>query len=293
MVQKVSPTSALLKALEENGIPIDYIVGTSMGGIIGGCYASGMSPDQIEQMVLSADFLRWINGLPETGYNYYYHQSDETPQFLKLNLALDSTLNFRFNSSIASDVSLNFALTEKMAQASAISKNNFDSLFVPLRVVAADIFTQQEVVIRKGLLSDALRATQTVPFFYNPVRVDGKYLFDGGVYNNFPVDIAAREFKPDVIVGVNVSSKVYDEYPYDNDDKLISRSLLLLLLDKSDPSQVSDQGIYIQPNLKGFSSFDFGSAKSLIDSGYVQTIRQLEEIKSKITARRMFVMTSR
>lgn len=275
----------VLKALEENGIPIDYIVGTSMGGIIGGCYAAGMSPEQIEQMVLSEHFLRWINGLPETGYNYYYHRSDETPQFLKLNLALDSTLNFRFNSSIASDVSLNFALTEKMAQASVISKNNFDSLFVPLRVVAADIFTQNEVVISKGLLSDALRATQTVPFFYNPIRVDGKYLFDGGVYNNFPVDIALREFKPDVIVGVNVASKVYDEYPYDNDEKLISRSLLLLLLDKSDPSQLSDHGIYIQPNVKGYTSFDFGSAKSLIDSGYAQTIRQLEEIKEKIETR--------
>lgn len=272
----------VLKALEENGIPVDYIVGTSMGGIIGGCYAAGMSPDQIEQMVLSDHFIRWINGLPETGYNYYYHRSDETPQFLKLNLALDSTLNFRFNSSIASDVSLNFALTEKMAQASVISRNNFDSLFVPLRVIAADIFTQSEVVISKGLLSDALRATQTVPFFYNPIRIDGKYLFDGGVYNNFPVDIALREFKPDVIIGVNVSSKVYDEYPYENDEKLISRSLLLLLLDKSDPSQVTDHGVYIQPNLKGYTSFDFGRAKSLIDSGYVQTIRQLDEIRAKI-----------
>ncbi len=275
----------VLKALEENGIPIDYIVGTSMGGIIGGCYASGMSPDQIEQMVLSDHFIRWINGLPETGYNYYYHRNDETPQFLKLNLALDSTFNFRFNSSIASDVSLNFALAEKMAQASAISKNNFDSLFVPLRVVAADIFTQSEVVISKGSLSDALRATQTVPFFYNPIRVDGKYLFDGGVYNNFPVDIATREFKPDVIIGVNVSSKIYDEYPYDNDDKLISHSLLLLLLDKSDPSQITENGVYIQPNLRGFTSFDFGRAKSMIDSGYVQTIRQLDEIKRKITDR--------
>jgi NTE family protein len=275
----------VLRALEENGIPIDYIVGTSMGGIIGGCYAAGMSPDEIEQMVLSDHFLRLINGLPETGYNYYYHQSEETPQFLKLNLALDSTLNFRFNSSIASDVSLNFALAEKMAQASAISKNNFDSLFVPLRVVAADIFTQNEVVISEGLLSDALRATQTVPFFYNPIRIDGKYLFDGGVYNNFPVDIAAKEFEPDVIIGVNVSSKIFDEYPYDNDDKLISRSLLLLLLDKSDPSQVSEEGIYIQPNLKGFTAFDFNRARSLIDSGYVQTLRQLEEIKSKIAER--------
>lgn len=275
----------VLKALEENGIPIDYVVGTSMGGIIGGCYAAGMSPEEMEQMVLSEHFLRWINGLPETGYNYYYHRSDETPQFLKLNLALDSTLNFRFNSSIASDVSLNFALAEKMAQASVISNNNFDSLFVPLRVVAADIFTQSEVVISKGGLSDALRATQTVPFFYNPIRIDGKYLFDGGVYNNFPVDIAAREFKPDVLIGVNVSSKIYEEYPYDNDEKLISRSLLLLLLDKSDPSQIPDAGIYIQPNLKGFTSFDFGRAKSLIDSGYVQTIRQLAEIKSKIASR--------
>jgi NTE family protein len=272
----------VLKALEENEIPIDYIVGTSMGGIIGGCYAAGMSPDQIEQMVLSDHFLRWINGLPETGYNYYYHRSDETPQFLKLNLALDSTLNFRFNSSIASDVSLNFALAEKMAQASVISKNNFDSLFVPLRVVAADIFTQNEVILSKGLLSDALRATQTVPFFYNPIRVDGKYLFDGGVYNNFPVDIAVAEFNPDVLIGVNVSSKVYDEYPYDSDEKLISRSLLLLLLDKSDPSQLNEKGIYIQPNLKGFTSFDFGRAKSLIDSGYYQTLRQLEEIRGRI-----------
>src|SRR4249920_995577 len=244
----------VLKALEENGIPIDYIVGTSMGGIIGGCYASGMSPDQIEQMVLSADFLRWINGLPETGYNYYYHKSDETPQFLKLNLALDSTLNFRFNSSIASDVSLNFALTEKMAQASAISKYNFDSLFVPLRVVAADIFTQQEVIIGKGLLSDALRATQTVPFFYNPVRVDGKYLFDGGVYNNFPVDVAQNAFHPDIIIGCNVSSKVYDKYPYGEDEKLISRSLLYMLLDKSDPGKVPATGVYIQPNLKDYSA---------------------------------------
>src|SRR5688572_14368119 len=64
----------VLKALEENEIPIDYIVGTSMGGIIGGAYAAGLSPDQIEHIVLSEEFLRWVNGLPETGYNYYYHE---------------------------------------------------------------------------------------------------------------------------------------------------------------------------------------------------------------------------
>ena len=275
----------VLKALEENEIPIDYIVGTSMGGIIAGCYAAGMSPDQIENMALSEQFLRLVNGMPEKGFNYYYHQSDDNPHFLKLNLSLDSILNLQLNTSIASDVSLNFALADMFSQASAICNNNFDSLFVPLRVVAADIFTQNEVILSKGILSDALRATQTVPFFYNPIRVDGKYLFDGGVYNNFPVDVAQEAFNPDVIIGVNVSSKVYNDYPYSLDEKLIANSLLFLLLDKSDPGSVPENGVYIQPNLKGYTSFDFADAKSLIDSGYVQTLRQIDDIKKKVSAR--------
>src|SRR5688572_5363681 len=100
----------VLKALEENEIPIDYIVGTSMGGIIGGCYAAGMSPDEIETMILSEDFLIWVSGLPEKGVNYHYTKDEDGPYFLKLNLSLDSTFSFQFNSSLANDVSLNFAL---------------------------------------------------------------------------------------------------------------------------------------------------------------------------------------
>src|SRR5687767_9081810 len=127
----------VLKALEENDIPIDYIVGTSMGGIIAGSYAAGMSPEEIENVVTSEEFLRWVNGLPERGYNYYFHKNEDNASFLKLNLSLDSIFNVQLNTSLASDVSLNYALAEIMAQGSAISKNNFDSLFVPLRVVAS------------------------------------------------------------------------------------------------------------------------------------------------------------
>jgi NTE family protein len=276
----------VLKALEENEIPIDYIVGTSMGGIIGGCYAAGMSPEQIEHILLSDQFLGWINGKPEAGFNYYYHESETNPHFLRVNLSLDSILNFQLNTTLASDVSLNFALAEKMALASAIASNNFDSLLIPLRVVAADIFTQSQVILKKNSLSDALRATQTVPFFYTPIRVDGKYLFDGGVYNNFPIDVVQKEFNPDVIIGVNVSTKIYNDYPYELDEKLISNSLLMLLLDKSDPTLVPQEGVYIQPELTPYSSFDFAYAKAMIDSGYRQTIRQMDEIKVKVAARR-------
>ncbi len=276
----------VLKALEENEIPIDYVVGTSMGGIIAGAYAAGMSPNQIEDIILSKEFMGWITGHLEEGYNYQYSKKEDYPSFVRFNVSLDSAYGFLLNSSIASDLSLNFALAEKFAQAAAISKNNFDSLFIPLRVVAADIFTQTDVVLRKGILSDALRATQTVPFFYHPIKMDNKYLFDGGVYNNFPIDVMQKDFDPDIIIGSNVSTKVYDEYPYEEDEKLISKSLLYMLLDKSDPAEVPENGVYIQPNLKTFTAFDFKYAKNMIDSGYQQTIKQISEIKDKIAARR-------
>ncbi len=276
----------VLKALEENEIPIDYVVGTSMGGIVAGCYAAGMSPEQIEDIMLSKPFLDWVNGRIEQGNYYYYFRKDDEPSFLELNLSLDSTFNVLLNTTLANDLSLNFALADKLAQPSAIANNNFDSLFVPLRVMASDIFTQTQVVLKDGALSDALRATQTVPFFYNPIRIHGKYLFDGGVYNNFPVDVLQNEFHPDLVIGCNVSSKVYNEYPYGEDEKLITRSLLYMLLDKSDPTKIPANGVYIQPDLSSFTAFDFAKAKALVDSGYSQTMKQIKDIKAKIALRR-------
>ncbi|MFN8888078.1 MAG: patatin-like phospholipase family protein, partial [Cyclobacteriaceae bacterium] len=85
----------VLKALEENEIPIDYVVGTSMGGIVAGCYAGGMSPAQIEDIVLSKEFLDWVNGRFENGRSYYYFKKENDASFLKLNLSLDSTFSFQ------------------------------------------------------------------------------------------------------------------------------------------------------------------------------------------------------
>lgn len=272
----------VIKALEENNIPIDYVVGTSMGGIVAGSYAAGFSADELEAIMTSTDLMHWVSGQLESGYNYFYSKEDPNAAFLSIKLSLDSTFNASLTSSIASDLSLNFALAEIFAQPSANASYNFDSLFVPARIIASDIFTQNEVVIDSGSLSHALRATLSVPFFYKPIRIDGKYLFDGGIYNNFPVDIALKEFNPDVVIGVNVSSKIFNEYPYDKDEKLLNNSLLYMLLDKSDPGTIPDSGVYIEPDLKNYTSFDFGRAQALIDSGYVATMRQMDEIKAKV-----------
>lgn len=275
----------VLKALEEHDIPIDYIVGTSMGGIIGGFYAAGYSPDQIEQIILSQDFQNWVNGVLGDNYNFHYFKKDNNASWLSLNLAVDSSLSTSLNSNLANDVALNFAMAEYLAGASEKANYDFDSLMVPFRAVAADIFTQNEVIMDKGILSDALRATLSVPFFYRPIKIKDKFLFDGGLYNNFPIDVAKETFDPDVIIGVNVSSKKYAEYPYDEDERLISQSLLFMLLNKTDTTLLGPNDVYIEPDLSSYSSLDFSFAKSISDSGYVETQRHLDEISKKVIRR--------
>ncbi len=272
----------VIKALEEYNIPVDFVAGTSMGGVIAGCYAAGFSADEIEQIILSDEFLSWVNGEIDDRYEYYFYQSDIRPSIVSAEFSLDSAMRASVTSSLASDLALNFALAEKLAQPIEIAGYNFDSLFVPARIVASDIFTQTEVVLDSGSLSSALRTSLSVPFFYKPIRIGGKYLFDGGIYNNFPVDVASREFDADVIIGVNVASKVYNQYPYEEDDQLLSQSLLFMLLDKSDPGLVPETGIYLEPDLEGYTAFDFRKAEALIDSGYQATIRQIGEIRKKI-----------
>ncbi|MEO1051481.1 MAG: patatin-like phospholipase family protein [Bacteroidota bacterium] len=275
----------VLKALEEHDIPVDYVVGTSMGGVIGGCYAAGFSPERIDSLVTSPAFLGWVNGEFGDQYNYYYNRQDPDGAALSISIALDSATGAKFNSTLADDLSLNFALTEYLAQPSAKAGYDFNNLFVPFRAVAADVFTQTVVALEDGNLSDALRATLSVPFFYKPIKIKNKYLFDGGVYENFPVEVARNEFNPDVVIGVNVSSKTFTEYPYDKDDELVANSLLFMLLDKSDTEALGEKDIYIEPDLREFTAFDFAKARSLVDSGYVWAIRHMDEIKKKIKAR--------
>ncbi len=276
--------AGVIKALEENNIPIDYIVGTSMGSIVGGFYAAGYSADELMEISLSKEMQNWVKGVIQDDYNYFYTQKEPDARWMSVELSLDSTFNASFKTNIAEDHALNFALAEHLAQASRRSEYDFDSLFVPFRAMAAEVFTQTEVMLHEGNLSDALRASMTVPFFFRPIKFDGKYLFDGGIYNNFPVDVAISEFEPDIIIGVNVASKVYKEYPYNEDEKLINGQLLFLMLDKSDPTKLKDN-IYIEPNLEGLGSTDFIKAKSITDSGYVATLRQIEQIKSAINRR--------
>ncbi len=273
-----------LKALEENNIPIDYITGTSMGGIVGAMYAAGYSPIEIEKIALSADFQDWVIGKYKSDYSFYFQKNSINPSIITAKLAADSSLRLSFRSNLINDIPLNFALLELFAQASAIAKDNFDQLFVPYRCMVADIISQKSISVNKGSLAEAVRATMTVPLVYRPIKLDDKYVFDGGLYNNFPADIIKAEFNPDIIIGANVSSKTFNEYPK-NDDRIMNRLLVYMFLSKSDSTLVGENGIYIQPNLSNYSVINFSPVEALIKSGYDATMADMEKIKNAISRR--------
>jgi NTE family protein len=246
-----------LKALEENHIPVDYITGTSMGGVVGAMYAAGYTPAEMERIALSSDFQDWVNGRYTSDYSFFFQKNNPNPSILTAKLVVDTGLRLSFRSNIVNDIPLNFALLELFSQASAAAKDNFNNLFVPFRCMVSDVLSQKSITVRSGSLADAVRGTLTVPFVYRPIRLDGKYVFDGGIYNNFPADVMKHDFKPDYIIGVNVSSKNFNEYPKNNDDRLINRFLIYLFLSKSDSTLIGDNGVYIQPALDDYSVANF------------------------------------
>lgn len=139
--------------------------------------------------------------------------------------------------------------------------------------------------MRKGHLADAVRATLTVPLFYKPIRIDRRLLFDGGIYNNFPVDVARNDFKPDVIIGVNVSSKTYTEYPFEKDDFDLANTLLYAMMSNSDSTALSARDVYLQPDLGSLTSLDFKNVEDFFAAGYQEASKKMDEIEQKIKRR--------
>ena len=276
----------VLKQLEKNHIPIDYIIGTSMGSVIGSMYAAGYSPAEIEQIVLTPEFQYWVSGKQLEDKTFNYLTAEPSPSALRLGVAIDSSFNVRASTNLVNDLNLNFALAKLLAPASARANYDFDKLFVPFRCLAAEVFTRKQVVQKSGGVADAVRNSMAVPLAFRPIRnPDGRYLFDGGVYNNFPTDVMRKEFAPDVIIGVNVGDVAYKKYPFKNDDALLTGTILFLGANVADTLSVGANGIFIQPDLEGYGGADFERVQSLIAKGDTAAQMKMALIKQRIARR--------
>lgn len=264
----------VLKALEEAGIPIDYIAGTSMGAIVGGLYAAGYSPGEMEQLVTSPEFTEWVSGRIDPQYIYYFRKPYADASWMTFKFKYDSVLQTQLPTNIVSPVRMDFAFMELFANASAAANYNFDSLMVPFRCVASDVDANKPVVLKSGDLGSSIRASMTFPFYFKPIRINGKLLFDGGMYNNFPSDVAYEDFFPDIIIG----SKAAQNAQPPSDDNVVSQ-LTNMLMEKSNYNVICESGVMIEPQLKVVNVIDFSHTQEFIDSGYVAAQRKIAEIR--------------
>jgi len=246
----------MIKALEENNIPIDYISGTSIGALIGGMYASGYSPDEMIRFFKSSDFRKMKRFEIRFPKKYFLPTHIIKPQKVQIGL-------------------------EKLTgQATKLSGGNFDSLFVPFRCVASDVYRKEPFVFSKGDLATAIRASMTFPFVFEATKVENRLLFDGGIYNNFPADIMQQSFHPDFMIGSVVA---YNPPQADPNDILMQ--LQNMIINDTNYSIADSLGIVLNFDLKKKSMFDFSQIDSLVNIGYQETKKQIEQIKIKVQRR--------
>jgi NTE family protein len=256
----------VLRKLDELGVPIDFVAGTSMGAIVGALYSAGFSPDEIEALFRDTDWRSAFTDRPS--------RQDETMRQKDLDQRLLIPYRIGFNHG-----SFQFPMGAVEGQHldqmfnrllfPVVDVQDFDDLPIPFRAVATNLETGGEVVIGKGSLPDAIRASMSVPGFFAPVPLDGQLLVDGGMSNNLPVSVV-REMGADIVIAVDIST------PLLTADELtsvlaVSEQLTTFLTRKNTEDQIAilqPQDILLVPDLVGFSSADFKEAAEMSSVGY-------------------------
>ncbi len=268
----------VIKALEENDIPIDYIAGTSAGALVGSMYAIGYSPAEMEAYVLSEEFQMMSSGQLMPDQHFLFREDDPNSGMFSFSFSKDSILRKSLPTNFNSSAFLDFEMLKNLGTVSA-SIDNFDSLFVPFRCVASDIVNEGSVVFKHGHLNAAVRASMTFPFFIKPIHVNNTLLFDGGLYNNFPANVMYSDFDPDYIIGSNVS---FNEPPPEADN-LIGQ-LTHMLVTNSNFTLPCEEGVIIIPDTD-VSTFNFSGVKQAIQDGYNSTLKIIDSLKLHIIRR--------
>ena len=271
----------VIQALEENDIPIDYVTGTSMGAIVGGLYAAGYTPQEMMTLLTSPGFSYWSSGKTDPAYVVYFSRDEPTSSMLTIPVAPgDSTVHHSsVAASLISPLPMNFAFMELFAPYTAQCGGNFDRLFVPFRCVASDVEAQHKVVHSSGSLGDAIRTSMTFPIVFQPIRVDGRLLYDGGIFDNFPVDVMSTDFAPDIMVGVDVST------PATGSQTSLMDQIDKLVMHQQDYSMDPNRGIKVKVDLHNFGLLDWEKAWQIYRIGYNTAMSMMDSIKGRIHTR--------
>lgn len=260
----------VLKALEEQGIKIDAIAGTSMGAVIGGLYASGYKIDELEKLALDIDWQQALSDAPPRNDVPFRRKQDDRDFLVKQKLSFRDDGSLGLPLGVIQGQNLALLLESLLAHASDI--RDFDKLPIPFRAVATDIVSGEKRVFRKGHLPQVIRASMSIPAVFAPVEVNGRLLVDGGMVDNIPLDVA-REMGVDIAIVVDIGTPLRNRKQLATVIDVLNQSITLMTQRNSQEqlATLHPNDILIQPPLAGFGITDFGRAREMIDAGYRAT----------------------
>ena len=291
----------VLRLLEELDIPVDYVVGTSIGSIMGGLYAVGYNSSQLDSLVSSVDWSLIMQDAVTRRQAFFEDKKHEDKLLIKIPFmnsesfsreavnhkgeqastggrkGLSGVLN-NIPSALVEGQNLHSLLTSLTVGYQ--DDVDFNNLPIPFACVAVDLNTKEEVVFHSGDIVQAIRASMSIPGYFAPVRIDDKFLVDGGMLNNFPVDVV-RAMGADIVIGIDLHK--YDKSRTQNVENLgdMVGSMLTIMNGNKYQEGLSDADIVISPNTSSFGvlSFDEKSVKALLDIGYYAANEQIDMLK--------------
>jgi len=261
-----------LKVIEEAGVKIDYIGGTSMGAIVGALYASGYSASQLDTIFKNINFNKIISDNLPRGVKTFYEKEDSERYAIKLPF---DNFKIAIPQGYSGGQNIYHELVKHLYHVKDV--NDFGELPIPFVGIATNVETGEQVNLENGYLPEAIMASGTLPSLFEPFTIDGKVLIDGGVVNNYPIE-EVRKMGADIIIGVDVQHGLRDR------SDLLSATGILLQINNfrtaGDMVEKSAQtDIYIKPDMANYSVMDFDLDDEIIKNGENAARDKFEELK--------------
>ncbi len=275
----------VLKVLEQAGVKIDYIAGTSMGAVVGGLYASGYSATQIDSIFYNTNFDELLQDyIPRSSKSFYEKRNDQlyalTLPFNKMKVGIPIAF---------SKGMYNYSLLSKLTH-KVRNVRDFNKLPIPFVCVATDIEKGEEVLLNKGYLAQAMLASSAFPSLFSPVEIDGKLLIDGGVINNYPVE-EIRKMGADIVIGVDVQDDLKDRKSLKDATRILVQitnlDMIKLMKEKQ---KLTD--IYIKPDVSDFGVISFDAGREIIKKGEEASFAVYEQIKKLVDTTQPYKLQS-
>ena len=267
----------VLKALEENQIPLDLIIGSSIGSVIGGFYAAGYHADDLINLFRHIDWQDLFTD--ETQRTHLFWSQKTYPRRHLLELRFDKGIPY-IPSSLSPGQKIFDIIYRHLLDANFQSANNFDNLRIPFRAIATDLISGKRVVLDNGDLAEAISGSMAVPLLFAPVELNGMWLADGGIRDNLPVDVAKDN-------GANLTMAVDVTAPLRSPQQMkspwqIADQVTTIMVQEEIQQMRNMADILISPRVTGYSSGDFTQVDSLILAGYRATAVMIDSIKKSI-----------